>query len=357
MAYVPLTHRKRTPNGKIISSRIMMWLGIGLVIVYFLNSHFSYIQAVEHGYNENNTKKQIIAIGNGQSAKDVGQTLEKKEIISDSSNFTTYLSRQNLEDKILAGRFEIAPSMPIKEIASIVTDAAQAKNFITIPEGFTTKQIDDRLADQQLIERGAFVDAVKKFTNYNAYPFLPKTQMTGTAIPLEGFLFPDTYRINPDGFAADQLINLMLQNFQKKLPADITTTLTSRNISLYEAVTVASMLEREVRHSEDLEIVAGIMWKRVQKGWFLNIDATILYGSGKNSLTRDDLKLDSPYNTYTRKGLPLGPISNPGAKAILAAINPKKTSYWFYITNPKTGKAIFADTNEGQNRNRAIYLK
>ena len=165
-----------------------------------------------------------------------------------------------------------------------------------------------------------------------------------------------TYRIDSGNFSSENLIDQMLKNFQKRLPSNTTQLLSEKNITLFEAITVASMLEKEVRHPSDLEIVSGIIWKRMNKGWFLNIDATLLYELNKKSLTRDDLKQDSAYNTYTRKGLSPGPISNPGLATILAALNPKKTNYWFYLTDPKDGKAVYATTNEGHNRNRAIYL-
>lgn len=314
-----------------------------------LYSSIQYNHAVKNGYDPSKNKKVSFVIHKGDSAKDVGKTLEAKGLIENSSYFTKYIESENLDGKIIAGEFESSPSMSIKTIATTITSSKGLKNTIAIPEGFSVKQIDERLADRQLIEPGEFIDTVKKFDHYNAYPLLQKQQMSATNIPLEGFLFPDTYSIDTGNFSSSDLIDQMLKNFEKKLPAN--------TAQLFEIITVASMLEKEARHDDDFPIVAGIIWKRMNSGWFLNIDATILYELNKKTLTKDDLKQDSAYNTYTRKGLPPGPISNPGIKAILAALNPKKTSHWFYITNPKDGKAIYADSNDGQNRNRGIYLK
>jgi UPF0755 protein len=368
MSFTPLSQRRNFRNQKTPSSdgknskRLKILAVILLVSGFFIFRHIRYTEAVNNGLNPADTKIRLVLIQKGDSARSVGVTLEEKQIIKKASYFSDYLDDQGLEDKILAGRFEVSPSMSIKQIATVITDAKQAKNYLTIPEGYTIKQIDKRLTEGEFIKEGDFISAVKKFDRWSVYPWLPKREMMATTLPLEGFLFPDTYKIDTENFLSENLIDLMLKNFQRRLPADITTQLAAKNLTLFELTIAASMLEKEVRHPEDLPIVAGIIWKRIQSDWALNIDATILYDLALQSITRqdltkDDLKKDSAYNTYTRKGLPPGPIGNPGIKTLLAALNPVKTSHWFYITNPKSGKAIYADSNDEQNRNRAIYLK
>ena len=343
-------NRPGLTNGRILAI-------LSLVIVYLVSNQIRYSRAVENGLKPSETKKQIVVIQKGQTAKDVGKMLEEKDIIKNGNHLRKFLKKQDLSEKILAGRFELAPSMPIRQIASIITDPSQAKNSITIPEGFSIRQIDERLAELEIAKQGEFIDAVKKFSNASRYPWLPKREIMATPLPLEGFLFPDTYNIDPSHFSAKNLIALMLENFKRHLPENIETLLHEKNITLFELITVASMLEKEVRHEDDLKIVSGIIWKRVRSGWFLNIDASVLYGLDKKTVTGDDLKRDTPYNTYTRKNLPLGPIGNPGQKTIEAALSPQKSPYWFYLTNPKNGKAVYAVTNDGQNRNRGIYLR
>ncbi len=330
---------------------------IASILVILFIRHRNYTNAVNNGFDPQDTKKQIVLVKSGDSAKNVANTLEEKGIIRNSRHLRSYLDDNDLETKILAGRFELSPSMPIKQIANTITDAKQAKNFVTIPEGYTIKQIDSRLTEMQLAKSGEFIAATKKFSDWSTYQFLPKSNMQGNLLPLEGFLFPDTYKIDPGNFSPNHLIELMLTNFKKKLPADIDTQLAQKNITLFDLTTTASMLEKEVRHDTDMPIVAGIIWKRIQSDWFLNIDATLLYDLNRQNLTKKDLEQDSPYNTYTRKGMPPGPIGNPGIKTIMASLNPVKTSHWFYITDPKNGQAIFADTNDQQNRNRAKYLQ
>lgn len=352
MNFTPLSKRNRPKlvNGKLVAA-------LAIILVWLLYGELQYSKAVKNGYIPTDTKKQIILIQKGASAKTVGKILETKGIVENGSHLAKFLKKEDKTEKILAGRFELSPSMSIRQIAQVITDPMQAKNYITIPEGFGIKQIDERLTEQQIAKSGEFIEATKKFNDYTSYTWLPKKQMLVSLLPLEGFLFPDTYRIDPANFSSNNLIRMMLDNFEKKLPTNTAELLKEKNITLYELITVASMLEKEVKHEEDLPIVAGIIWKRVNSGWFLNIDATILYGIGKKTIASANLKEDGPYNTYTRKGLPLGPIGNPGLKATEAALNPTKTSYWFYLTNPKTGKAIYATSNDGHNRNRAMYLQ
>lgn len=356
MSYTSLHQRRNPGNGR--PKRRAIWIiAIAAIMMILFVRHNRYTHAVNNGLNPQDTKKQIVLVKSGDSAKSVANILEEKGIIGNAGHLRSYLDDHDLETKILAGRFELSASMPIKQISEIITDAKQAKNFVTIPEGYSIKQIDARLTEMQLTQTGKFIDATKKFNDWSSYPFLPKSSMQGNLLPLEGFLFPDTYKIDPGNFSSDHLIGLMLNNFKKKLPADIDTQLAQKNISLFELITTASMLEKEVRHETDMPIIAGIIWKRSNEGWFLNIDATLLYDLNRQNLTKKDLEQDSPYNTYTRKGMPPGPIGNPGIKTIMASLNPVKTSHWFYITDPKNGKAIFADTNDQQNRNRAKYLQ
>lgn len=353
MSYTSLSQRKK---GKLSGKAMAMVMG-GLIVLWLFASSLGYDNAVKNGYEPKNDKKISLIVRRGDSAKVVGAALEDKKIIKNSNHFTKYIKSKDLDGKIVAGEFNLSPSLSIETIATMLTSGKGLKNTITIPEGLSVRQIDERLADRQLIAPGEFIDTVKKYKNFSKHPILPREQMEGTNIPIEGFLFPDTYTINSGNFSSQDLIELMLKNFEKKLPANIEQLLNEKKITLFEAITVASMLEKEVRHEEDLPIVSGIIWKRIQSGWFLNIDATLLYELKKKTLTRDDLKQDGAYNTYMRKGLPPGPIGNPGLKTILAALTPKKTGYWFYITNPKDGKAVYSTTNEGQNRNRAIYLR
>lgn len=311
----------------------LFWIVALVLIGYFFIDYYLYKKALEEPLDPDNKKIQSIIIKKGSSAETIGELLEAKGIIEDGDIFYRYAKNEDKSKNLLSGKFELNPSMTVPEIAETLSDAKKAKNVITIPEGFSIKQIDEELAEENLIQPGAFIKETLYFKN-------PFTAETG----LEGYLFPDTYFIDAGNFSSQKLIQMMLDNFRKKLPEN--TTENTNNKSLHEIITVASLLEKEIKTEKDLPIVAGIIWKRIESGWYLNIDATTLYAKGNEA-----------YNTYKKKGLPPSPIGNPGLKTIKAAINPEKSSYWFYITKLGTGEVVYAKTNEEQNINRGKYLR
>jgi len=161
---------------------------------------------------------------------------------------------------------------------------------------------------------------------------------------MEGYLFPDTYLFLP--FAeTEQIIGTMTDNFKKKA-GDVGK----------DIVIMASLIEKEVPDIGDRKIVSGILWKRLKLGMALQVDAVFPYITGKQKVLSDDLKIDSPYNTYLHKGLPPGPISNPGLDAVEAAKNPQETSYLYYLSG-KDGKTHFAKTFAEHLKNKEKYLR
>lgn len=207
---------------------------------------------------------------------------------------------------------------------------------ITIPEGLNARQIGDLLEKKGLFAGSVFVAEAGRE---------------------EGFLFPDTYRFYKDAKPAD-VISKMKENFNKKLTRDILDEIAAQKQTLKNIITMASILEEEVRGEEDMKIVAGILWKRIDRGMGLNVDAALTYVLGKTSaeLTDGDLKYDSPYNTYLYRGLPPTPISNPGLSTINAALNPTTSKYFYYLTG-KDGKTYYAETLEGHTLNKRKYLR
>ena len=155
-----------------------------------------------------------------------------------------------------------------------------------------------------------------------------------------------------------EIAEKMLLNFDKKLTPQIRTEVQVRGKTVFEVVTMASLLEKEVRSKEDKELAAGVLWKRLEHGIFLQVDATVAYITDKSGtqISRADLEIDSPYNTYVYAGLPLGPISNPGMESILAALYPKENEFWYYLATPK-GETLFSRTLEEHNLKKVKYLK
>lgn len=304
---------------------------LAIFAIIEITNYYLYTQALNNPIIRDKEETEIILIKKGSSAEKIGELLEEKNLIKKARYFKRYIKNIGAEKKLLPGRFELKNSLTIPKITDILMDPKKAGSFITIPEGKDTAWIDDELANMNLIKKGKFLKIAKNF---------------------EGYLFPDTYFLDAGNFTPESLIKIMRENFQKKIAQEKIPP-----EKLGQIIIIASLLEKEVKTEKDLGIVSEIIWKRLENGWFLNIDATLLYGKKTNAITKKDLEELSPYNTYKNKGLPPGPIGNPGIKTIRAAANPKNSPYWFYLTKPETGEVIYARTNDEQNSNRQKYLK
>lgn len=207
---------------------------------------------------------------------------------------------------------------------------------VTIPEGYNVRQIGETFEKLGIFSEDEFVKIAQKE---------------------EGYLFPDTYRFYKTAKPED-IVAKMKDNFNKKVTAEILNQTETQKKKPDDIIIMASILEEEVKSAEDRKIVAGILWKRLSRGMGLNVDAALTYVLSKtsNELTADDLKYDSPYNTYKYRGLPPTPISNPGLDAILAALNPTPSPYFYYLTD-KEGKAHYAATLEDHALNKWKYLR
>lgn len=176
-------------------------------------------------------------------------------------------------------------------------------------------------------------------------------------IGLEGYLFPDTYRVYEDASVED-ILRKMLQNFDRKLTPELRAEIAASGRSLHQVLTMASIIEAEVARNDDRAIAAGILWKRRDRGMRLQVDASVNYATGKHDprVSTTDAAVDSSYNTYRYAGLPRGPINNPGMDAILAALRPTQSPYWFFLTTTD-GRTVFSKTIEEHNANIARYLR
>lgn len=216
-------------------------------------------------------------------------------------------------------------------------ELAEAREVaVTIPEGYNTSQIGETFEKLGIFSKEDFVKIAQRE---------------------EGYLFPDTYRFYKNAKPED-VISKMKDNFNKKLTPEILKEIKKQNKTLNDVIIMASLLEEEVGATEDRKIVAGILWKRLDLGMGLGVDAALTYVLGKTSgeLTAMDLKLDSPYNTYRYRGLTPTPISNPGLDAILAALRPAPSPYLYYLTG-KDGQTHYAKTLEEHALNKFKYLR
>jgi len=343
------THKNAKKNWVLL---IVVIIIVGSLLFWHHASRYNYL--ISTPVDPYDDSKISIAIKKGDSINNLAKTLKNKNLILDENAFREYMRNSGLDHKIVAGRFMLQKTQTIPDIAKTITESKNAEYILTIPEGSTVRDIDNKLAAMDVISSGDFIKAVKEFSDFDKYPFLDKVKTQNLEYPLEGYLFPDTYFIDPQNFHSENLIQLMLNNFAKKLDYNLTT---QHHHSLFDIIIMASIVEKEIKTDKDRPIVAGILWKRLDNNWMLGADATLLYlKKNDRNLNQTDLKSDSPYNTRNRAGLPPGPICNPGLKSILAAINPEESPYFYYLTNPENGQVIYAVTNDQHNANKLKYL-
>lgn len=267
--------------------------------------------------------------------------------------------------RLQAGTYELGPSMNISQIVRKFVSGDTLKVKITIPEGQTLNQIQQELI---LYFQHSDISSFKIKNFKGEFDFLKDSPANAS---LEGFLFPDTYFFNPED-ADREIIEKFLGNFEDKL-APYRKNLYSGTKKIFEIITMASLLEKEVKTFEDKKVVSGILWKRLDNKMPLQVDATINYiiqaiakdedeqsssttGKQNGRVSVADTKIDSPYNTYKYRGLPPGPIANPGLESILAALAPAKSDFWYYLSTPE-GQTIFSKTLAEHNLAVAKYLK
>lgn len=222
---------------------------------------------------------------------------------------------------------------------------------VVVPEGYTALQIDDLLYENKIIiDKGSVA-------NFDVSPLKGEFWFLKNAAVIEGFLFPDTYEFYL-GSTPEIVVRRFLKNFESKA-----APLFWKREEVYGKIILASLIEKEVRDERnDRRIIASLIERRDKVGMYLNIDAALCYakdkrGCGKEGVLSQDKKIDSSYNTYKNKGLPPTPIANPGRSAISAALSPLNSPYWYYLSDPKTGRTVFSRTLDEHNDNIVKYLR
>ncbi|MBI4160489.1 MAG: endolytic transglycosylase MltG [Candidatus Yanofskybacteria bacterium] len=302
---------------------------------------------------DNSPESQEFIIESGQPLSVVARSLEERNIIYSHRIFSAYAVFSGNEKKFKAGRYLIPPSVSVRELVGIFSDGRSELGDIkiTIPEGTNVADIG-RILSETLAISGSFL----------------KPEI----ISLEGELFPDTYYFKKlsldERLPVDEIVKKMRDNFELKTEDIFSRTGEGVAEKGYRALIVASILEKEVQTREDMRLVAGIIERRLDLGMPLQIDATVAYGVCHREFLRgrycnvsqanivDNLKVDSEYNTYARTGLPLRPITNPGIRAIEAALDPKPSEYLYYL-NARDGTTIFSKTAAEHEMNRRKYLQ
>lgn len=318
-----------------------------LVVIGFLLLFFFWLQIKKP--LSLSTEVTIFKVLKGESAEAIAEHLKGSELIKSSFLFRLYVFLSLRQYALKSGDYKFSPSMSIRDIADTIALGGTNEILVTIPPGFNLKQVEDRLIGAGLVLKNELINY--KFS-YNPPPLL-SDKLDGAS--LEGYLFPDTYRFFKDSSLSD-IVSKMISNLDGKLAPDLKSAIRNSSRSTYEILTMASLIEKEVTSNADREIVSGILWKRFTEGVPLQVDATLVYITGRRQVYESDKKIASSYNTYYYRGLPKGPIANPGLSAIKAAVFPKSSPYWYYLS-AKDGRTIFSSTLTEHNRNKSLYLK
>lgn len=281
-----------------------------------------------------------LTVDQGSSMDKIGSDLVANKLVRSVWIFKLQATWSKLSKKIQAGDFDLTPKMSVPEIVVALTKGRSDKK-VTLLEGWRREQI---------------AEAISKELGVSSSEFLKLTQ------GMEGRLFPDTYSF-PKSITAKQVVDSLAGEFQSHVE-----NLTNKSgLTDTQALVLASLVERESRVDSERPVIAGILINRLNAKWPLQVDATVQYAKAtvkckalgcdwwKNDLTRADLDLNSPYNTYNQPGLPPAPICNPSLSSIKAVYNPTQTQYWFYL-HDTAGQVHFAKTIEEHNANVAKFL-
>jgi len=285
----------------------------------------------------------------GQSPTQITQQLQQNGLISNAEALLNYLIYKGLDTTIQAGNYELTPQMTAIQIAHALQDATPTKITFNVLPGWRLEEIAASMETSGLeITAQDFLNAA-----YNPPEDIPLAQFILPNHSLEGFMFPGTYQI-PRQSNADELVAFLSNNFITQIDSELIHAFQQRGLNLYQAVTLASIIQREAVVEKEMPIIASVFYNRLAADMRLESDPTVQYAIGydpagktwwKNPLTKEDLKVDSPYNTYLYKGLPPGPISNPGLEALSAVAHPADTPYYYFRAKcDGSGEHFFAET-------------
>ena len=325
---------KPIKNKKITKILLLLIFLVGILFVMYYNS-------VIKKPLKGNDSLVAIEVKQGDGFYDILNNLEKEDKLRNKLMIKIKLALDNKNINLNEGIYEIPSDSTLNDILKSLENNLDNINLvkITIPEGYNVEEIGAKLEESDFCSKEEFIDAVN---NYQLPDFVEEKDKT--RYNLEGFLYPDTYLIKK-GTSAEDIITVMLERFKtvmSEVKEEIKLTLDDSE--MYDVITIASMIEKEARVDEDRPLIASVIYNRLNEDMKLQLDATVLYSLGYHveTVLNRHLEVDSPYNTYKYKGLPEGPICNPGIESIKAALQPAESDYIYYILQ-NDGAHYFTD--------------
>ncbi|MFZ5645717.1 MAG: endolytic transglycosylase MltG [Bacillota bacterium] len=324
------------------------------ILVMIFGMGYLYWNALLSPVEVGNEGEISVVIPDNANAARIGEILYKNGLVRGSGLVSFYARLNGLDQKLKPGRYQLSRAQSLPDIVQKLVEGPPDIMIFTVPEGFTLSQLTDLLERKGIAEKDVFKNLLASPRSYT-HPFLKKIP---SAVGLEGYLFPDTYHIGSSTKEAE-IIGMLLDRFQTEIDRlDYEKKAAKMNLTLHQAVTIASMIEGEAAVDEERPIIASVIYNRLRIGMPLQIDATVQYALGgkPGKLYYKDLEIDSPYNTYRIPGLPPGPINSPGRASLTAAVNPARTNYLYYVAKPD-GTHAFSTTLEEHNSNKRKYLQ
>jgi UPF0755 protein len=347
--------RRRKKQGRLVLAAAMLAMPLVGILAY---SYYYYSRPDARGAGE-------FVVGAGEPAAEVAARLREAGVVRSEGLFLLALRNLGLDGELKPGEHDLAGAKTYAEIAERLATERRVRDEVTLTvrEGWTLRDIQAELArlGHPAAERFFEVAGSPARLDYEPppawlerYPFLAARRPGST---LEGFMFPDTYRLFADA-SAEGVAEKLLANFGRRVDAGLTRAIGESGRGFMDVVVVASMLEREVRQPATMRMVADIFWRRLALGMRLQADSTVNYvtGGARSAVTLEELETESLYNTYRHGGLPPGPIGNPGLEAIRAAIDPTPNDYLYFLTDADGG-IHYARTFDEHVRNKSLYLR
>jgi UPF0755 protein len=302
----------------------------------------------------------VFVINPGETAATIAPRLEREGLVADGQLFLWLVRYEGVDAQLEAGEYELRPSMTMNEVVEALQTGRLREVSVTIPEGKRAEEVAALLGELDVVDPEVFVGLVR--SAWDGYDFLLDRPEDAPA-SVEGFLFPETYLI-PVDYEASQVVDLMLMTFAERFSPEMRQAAAEAGMSVYEVVTLASVVEREAVVAEERPIIASVYLNRLEQGMYLQSDPTVQYALGYQEDTaqwwkipmnlEEDVQVDSPYNTYMYPGLPVGPICSPGLASIQAVLEPADTTYLFFFSK-FDGSHAFAETYEEHLQNQELY--
>ncbi len=357
--------KKHSDEARTVRKIVAIVLSVIVIAIIAVGiSGYLYVKSGLEPVDPNDTTKKTVEIPIGSSVSKIASTLENKGVIEDSRIFRFYIKFRN-KSGFQAGEYKLSPSMTLDEITETLKTGKvveEAVATVTVPEGKTIQQIAEIYSSKMSFDKEEFVEKTKDVQYVESliekHPSILSEVILEPEIrnPLEGYLFAATYQFYKEDPSVEEIIEKMLQKTEEVVTPYL-DGINEKGLTVHEAVTFASLLEKEARTVEDRKKISGVFYNRLEIDMALQTDPTVLYALGKHKdrVLHKDLEVDSPYNTYKYPGIPVGPISNFAQNSLDAVVNPVNSENFYFVAAP-SGEVYYAEDYDEHLRLKNKYL-